>query len=255
MSASKNTKNISLSYWSLVLSVIIGSVVVVSFAWTTGNLYGTSLMPTVAILSGFIVTGMVIGFFSKGITIIEPGLGSVVVAVPAYFILSGAELRAFADLQLSDWFLILLNAVLLTFAGAWLGEKLQNGIVKPEESAIPNFELGWVMAGALLGITVSLVLVNLLVLVIGPDPDQFVLPFFVSLFVTGIIVGWLSPGITVIEAGFSGFVTIVALLDISKLTLFIESSIPLEYIVAGLILGFIVTLIGGYIGEKIQGYS
>jgi hypothetical protein len=64
------------------------------------------------------------------------------------------------------------------------------------------------------------------------------------------MVGLKSPGITIKEAGLSGFLTITILISIVRLTLVTE--IEFEYIFLGLILGFIVSMLGGIAGEKLQ---
>lgn len=40
--------------------------------------------------------------------------------------------------------------------------------------------------------------------------------------------------------------------DIIRMTLIVDGKIDLYYLIIGIIIGFIVTLIGGYLGEKLQ---
>lgn len=234
---------------SVLLSIVVGSVLVIGFAWIMGDKYATALFPVIALLSGFVATGVVIGWTSKGVTIVEPGLGSIIVAIIAYFVISSMDLRGLDYLQLNAWVMILLNGVILTFLGAWLGEQLQHGDLDPTRSE-RHIEWGWVVAGSVLGVVSSMVLVNILVWILGPNPSKFYIPFFLSLIITGLVIGWKSPGVTIKEAGLAGLLTITALLDVVFITII---PVKLTYLLGAIVIGFALTYVGGYIGEKIQG--
>ena len=239
----------SLSFGSLVLSIIVGTALVFGFAYITGDFYAAPLFPTLAILSGFIITGFLIGLISKEVTIVETGIGAIIVAILTYFIVPAFELKGFASVAGTDWLLILINGIVLTFLGAWLGEKIQHGSLPAPGSS--DFDWGWVIAGTLLGVTLNIVLVILLTLLIGANPSKFYIPFFLSLFIVGLVIGRFSPGITIKEAGLAGFLIIAIDFDIVRITLY-QESFALSYIIGGIILGFIATWIGGFIGEKMQ---
>ena len=241
-----------LNYGALLLSIILGSVIVILFSWVSGRLYATALFPVMALLSGFIISGFVIGIMTKEITIIEPGIGSIIVAIITYLIMPTFNLRGFEDVWKTDWLLIYMNAIVLTFIGSWLGEKFQHGDFDSKSTTSPTIDWGWIVAGTIAGLTVTLIMVNLLDLVLGPNPNRFIVPYFISLLLTGLIIGWKSPGVTIKEAGIAGFLTITVVFDIVRVTLITTTEIGITYIIIGLILGFVVSLIGGYIGEKIQ---
>ncbi|MBM2813373.1 MAG: hypothetical protein HW421_135 [Ignavibacteria bacterium] len=240
------------NFISLILSIPVGLVLVVSFSWASGNQFQTPFFPILALLSGFIITGAVIGIISKEVTILEPGIGSILVAIISYFIITSLGLNSLNSIYTSQWVIILMNAVVLTFIGAWLGEKLQHGIIDPKKSVMPTFDWSWVLAGTLLGLTSSIVLINLLTMAMGLNPTLFYIPYFLTLLITGIIIGWMSPGVTVIEAGLAGFLTITIGMDILMLTLMQGKEIELTYIILFLVTGFVVTIIGGFLGEKVQ---
>lgn len=247
--------NKGFNFLAFILTILIGSALVLIFTWFTGNYYKTPLLPVLSMLTGFITTGFIIGIITREITITEPGLGSMIVAVIAYFVLNSLEIIGLMDLADSDWIIILMNAVIMTFIGAWLGEKIQHGQFTSAESTTPSIDWGWVIAGALFGLTLTIIIVNILVFIIGPNPDQFIIPFFVGLLLTGIVVGKKSPGVTIKEAGISGFLTITILFDIVTITLYVDQAIPTGYVIGGIVLGIIVTLLGGFIGEKWQASS
>lgn len=236
---------------ALLVSIIVGTIVVLLFSWASGSQFDKSLFPVLAMLSGFIITGFIIGIITKGITIIEPGLGSIIVASITYFVLPSLQINGFNDItQDSDWIIILMNGVVLTFLGAWLGEMFQHGEIQKEDDKSISFNWGWVFAGTIFGILTCIIIAVIVNLIVGDEPSYFIIPFFVGLFFTGLMVGLKSPGITINEAGLSGFLTITILTSIVRLTLVTE--IEFEYIILALVLGYIVAMLGGFAGEKMQ---
>ncbi|MBI5324084.1 MAG: hypothetical protein HZB41_02185 [Ignavibacteriae bacterium] len=243
--------NSGFSLKALIISIVVGTIIIIFFSWASGNQFDTSLFPVLAMLTGFIITGFTIAIISKGITIIEPALGSIIVAGITYFILPSLQIKGFTEItQDSDWIIILMNGVVLTFLGAWLGEMFQHGEIVKEESSSISFNWGWVFAGTVFGILICMIISIIVNLIFGIEPLYFIIPFFAGLFFTGIMVGLKSPGITIMEAGLAGFLTITILTSIVRLTLVTE--IEYEYIFGGLILGYIVSMLGGFAGEKIQ---
>ena len=65
------------------------------------------------------------------------------------------------------------------------------------------------------------------------------------------IVGWQSPGITIKEAGIAGFITLTIDTDIARLLMEMKT-IAFWELAFVLVIGFVVALFGGYLGEKIQ---
>ncbi len=243
------------SFLSLIQSIVVGLFLIIGFALLTGNYYVVPTLPIIAMVSGYIISGVVVGLLSKGITILEPGIGAIIISIVIYILFPHIGIKAFAGLKDADWLIILLNSVVLTFIGAWLGEKLQNGIISSREiQENSKFDWSWVIAGSILGITVSLLVVNLVGLdmhfaILGLDPAMYFIPYFLILFGVGIIVGWMSPGVTILESALAGFITLNYNITIVHLTL--QTLTPL-YIILGLILGLIVTYLGAWLGEIIQ---
>ena len=150
---------------ALIFSVIIGFGIVMLFSRVSGGQYQTPLFPILALLSGFIITGFSIGITTKGVTILEPGLGSIVVAVLTYLVLPLLNLKGFQGIWHSDWLLIFMNAIILTFIGSWLGEKFQHGVVDSSNNNTISIDWGWIVAGTMVGLTVSLIMINILVFI------------------------------------------------------------------------------------------
>ncbi len=237
------------------ITIFVGLIISSLFMILVRTEFATALFPTTALLTAFLVTGFFVGFFSNGITFLEPGLGSIIVAIFLYFIIPYFDVEGFVGMWSSDWVLIFMNAIILTFVGAWLGEKFEFTALNPEQLLSSSFDWSWMIAGTVMGITSSIIIVLFLDLIFGPDPESFLIPFVLALFITGILIGWKSPGYTVIEAGIAGFLTLTFLFDILRLTLKTEQPVGDWTIVIGLLVGFLETYFGAAIGEKIQAYS
>lgn len=237
---------------TLFLSILVGFLFIVCLSLISSVFFATALMPSYAMLAGYILTGITIGYYSKGVTIVEPGLGAIVASAVSAFVISSFDLKGLSQLWTSDWILLSMNGVILTFVGAWVGEMFQSGKIKKEESSGSSFEWDWIIIGAIIGVTFSLLLVSIFTLFLGYQQTNYIIPFFISLFATGYVVGFKSPGVTIKEAGLAGFLTIVMDINIIRFTLLTETEIGSSVILLGLVLGFITALIGGFVGEKVQ---
>jgi hypothetical protein len=70
--------------------------------------------------------------------------------------------------------------------------------------------------------------------------------------IMGIVVGWLSPGVTIKEAVVAGIIMIFVLFIYLGFSGQL-SVIPISYIIIALVIGFLFSLLGGWIGEILQG--
>ena len=150
---------------AIIGSFLIGVVFVVLLTWMNGNAFGAPTFPLLAMTSGFILAGVSYGYLSEGETVMEPVLAAVLVAVVSYFIISALDLRCFQGLVEDGTYTYMmvisfLNGLVLTFAGAWAGEKLERTYAG---SGAPAMEWGWIVAGVILGFAVSLFLANVVI--------------------------------------------------------------------------------------------
>ena len=237
----------SIDLRTLTVSVIVGIIVVLLLSYASGSQVNTALFPVLAMLCGYIITGFTVGIISKGVTIIEPGLGSIMVAAVSFFAIPAMQISGFMEItQDSDWLIILMNAVVLTFIGAWLGEKFQHGDLTAAEIKQTTVDWSWIVAGTVFAIVVSVILTIIVDLIFGQNPSYFTIPFLVSLFLTGLVIALKTPRIAYRDALLSGYLTITILTTIVRLTL--VSEIEIEYLLIGLILGLGITLFGAYLG-------
>ncbi|MBS1536246.1 MAG: hypothetical protein JST20_00695 [Bacteroidetes bacterium] len=242
----------SLQLGSVGISALIGTVLVLGLSYISGSKFATPPFPIMAILSGFIVTGIVAGIISKEKTILEPGIAAIIVSIISAFVLPSFQLKGLMDMNQSSFWLVLANGVIITFMGAWAGEYIQGEEdTKAETSSI---EWGWIICGGIIGVAVSMLLASSVVVLLGGGflLSYHLVAFIVGLFCTGMLVGWRSPGITIREAALAGFLTVIIDLDAIMLTLGLENDQLQSLLMFGAAIGVVVALIGGFIGEKIQ---
>lgn len=242
----------SLQLGSVGISALIGTVLVLGLSYISGSKFATPPFPIMAILSGFIVTGIVAGIISKEKTILEPGIAAIIVSIISAFVLPSFQLKGLMDMNQASFWLVLANGVIMTFMGAWAGEYIQGEEdTKAETSSI---EWGWIICGGIIGVAVSMLLASSVVVLLGGGflLSYHLVAFIVGLFCTGMLVGWRSPGITIREAALAGFLTVIIDLDAIMLTLGLENDQLQSLLMFGAAIGVVVALIGGFIGEKIQ---
>lgn len=195
----------------------------------------------------------------------EPALAAILVAVAAYFIIAALGLDAFDNLMSEGNYTYMmvisfLNGLVLTFGGAWAGETLQRTYVESEN---PVLSWNWIMAGTILGFAVSLFLANFVIwlfgLFVGPyaalEPSNaWVLLFvvFLGLEATGYVCAFRSPGDTSYEAAIAGIITLVLLIDVFVFSLGGAEILTYGRLILVLIIGLLASLVGGYIGERMQ---
>ncbi len=241
------------------LSTVVGVVLVSLMAWLTGNDFGSPVFPFMAILSAYILSGMLIGFMSKGETIAEPGVAAILTGVISVLIINSMNMKCFSSLNGDPYavnmLLLTLNGVLLTFAGAWAGEKMQ-GTFENTDKHEKLIEWGWIVAGTIVGVAVSLILSNVIIKIYSAYLTPLYISLSVGIFVTGLIVGLRSPGVTIKEAAIAGILTAVINLNIFKFTLDPDTTaLTMMSVIGTLILGLVAALIGGVTGERLQANS
>jgi len=250
---------------AIVGSFLIGVAFVVLLTWMNGNAFGAPTFPLLAMTSGFVLAGISYGYLSEGETVMEPALSAVLVSVAAYFIISALDLRCFDGLVKDGTYTYMMiisfmNGLVLTFAGAWAGEKLERTYAG---SGKPAMEWGWIVAGVILGFAVSLFLANLVIWLFGLflnpiaalEPENaWVMLFvvFLGLQATGYVCAFRSPGDTSYEAAVAGLITLILLIDVFVFTLAGQSILSYLRMFLVIFVGLLASLVGGYVGERMQ---
>lgn len=246
-------------------SFVIGVAFVVLLTLMNGNAFAAPTFPLLAMTSGFILAGVSYGYLSQGETVLEPALAAILVAVASYFIITLLDLRCFNGLEEEGTYTYMMvisfmNGLVLTFAGAWAGEKLERTYAG---SGKPAMEWGWIVAGAILGFAVSLFLANLVIWLFGlfaspisalEPRNAWVMLFvvFLGLQATGYVCAFRSPGDTSYEAAVSGLITLILLIDVFVFSLSGETILSYLRMSLVLFVGLLASLVGGYVGERMQ---
>ena len=244
----------SLHVGSLAISTLLGTGLVLGLASISGSAFAAPPFPLMAVLAGFLATGFLTGIISKENTILEPGIAAIIISIIAAFFLPTLHLKGFATLTSADYWLIVANGVIMTFMGAWAGEQIQGDHAGKIDTS--TIEWSWILSGALIGVMLSMILSSSVVILMagGFGLTSHLIAFIIGLFIVGLLVGWRSPGITIREAALAGFLTVIIDLDALVLGIGVSSADLLYHLlIYGTSVGILVSLFGGYIGEKIQG--
>lgn len=237
-------------HWKwVILSVIAGLIIVGASYFIVAPKFQSAAVQALVMLVGFIVTGIIIGYFSPGITINEASVGGALVMIAMLCILyiTKAEIHFSASINL----LLLILGVGFSWVGGWAGEKLQGDELAASEAGSQKFLWKWVIVGVIVGFALNVLFVFLLSTFFFVHIFKFAFTgFVVSFVVTGFIVGYKSPGITLKEPAIAGLLAVI--LDWVFLKFIVTLRVPGLYLTVGLILGCLISFFGAWLGEKFQ---
>jgi len=237
-------------HWKWVLlSVIAGLIIVGASYFIVAPTFHSGEVQVLIMLGGCIVTGAVIGYFSPGITINEASIGGALVMIIMFILrlITNAEIHFSASISI----LLLILGVGFSWLGGWAGEKLQGDGSSADEKHTKKFLWKWVIVGAIIGFALNVLFVFILSTVFPPHIYKLsTTGFIVSFVAMGFVVGLKSPGITLREPAVAGIFAVI--LDWIFLRFIVTYRVPGKFIVLGLIMGFLVSFLGAWLGEKYQ---
>jgi len=242
-------KEMKLHWKWVLLSVVVGLAIVGSSYYLVAPMFHSKEILALVMLVGFILMGAIIGYFSPGVTINEVTLGGGFVMLIMLWLLYffKSELRYSPIINL----LLFLLGLAFSWVGGWVGEKLQGDQTSQEEAQSKKFLWKWVLVGAVVGFALNVLFVAILATLFSAYLYKFAFTgFVVSFIVTGFAVGVKSPGVTLKEPALAGL--LVVLLDWIFLNFIIHLRLSSLFLTTGLIIGFLFTLFGAWLGEKYQ---
>lgn len=235
--------------------VLIGVVVGVGIAGASFLIviptFNSTPIQALVLLAGFVASGAIVGYASPGVTIREASVAGGMVALLMIILLYATGAAIGQDLMRN--ILLLVFGFGLSWVGAWVGEKLQGSEGHDEAETkrlFTDVSAKWVIVGVILGFALNVLAVFIVTPLFNVSLDVAFGAFLFSLTVTGFIVAYKSPGVTLKEPAIAGFLAV--LLDWSFLEFMLELHVSGGYLAFGLILGFCLNLFGAWLGEKYQ---
>ncbi len=238
----------------IVIGIIAGTALCLTLHLMIAQTFHIPLIPTFMSLLGFVIMGIIIGYKSEGFTLKEPAIGGAL----TLFVVANILTFVFDyEFTMTETIAAPILGLLLGLIGGWVGEQMQitpEELVKElEENKKGGLQWGWILAG-----TVIAFIFNAFFVIGGFALLKFgvagiILSLGASFLLAGMIVGYFSPGVTIMEAGIAGGLSVVlnAMFLYSTSMLMMDESV---YVLEGLAIGFVLSLIGGWLGEKLQAF-
>jgi hypothetical protein len=204
--------------------------------------------PEVAVLVvtlSLILVGILVGYHSRGETIRETALaGLLVLALTAVGAVGILGIRIPGVV----WLLSPFYATSLAMAGGWVGEMLQGTLEEAHEDEPVDWP--WVFVSIVIGFTLSAYAVFLGRALLDMTLAQSLFVFAASFLVTGWIIGFKSPGVTMVEPAIAAATMIV--LDAGFVIIWFAGNLDLVQLLIGFGCGVPLALVGGWLGEWTQ---
>ncbi len=239
----------SLQWKWVIIGALVGLVIVGASYYIIEQTYHNIQIQILVMLVGCAVTGVVVGYYSPGVTIKEAAIaGSIVVLAMAGFLYA---VDASVAKNVAINVLLIVLGIPVSWVGGWAGENLQGSVVNlDEELKTDKIQWKWVITSVVVGFALNVLFVFLPSKIFNIDLEVALVAFLVSFVIAGFIVGYKSPGVTIKEPAFAGIIAVI--FEWLFLEFGLQLNIAVPYLIAGLALGFLFTLIGAWLGEKYQ---
>jgi hypothetical protein len=228
------------------IGVLIGIIfMTVSFLSVSSTFHSMTIQALVT-TAGFVLIGAIVGYFSPGVTIREAAIAGLITMLVMGGIIIAVDAEIGHDKMMMG--LLLIFSCVFSLVGGWIGEKLQGTL---EEDESPSaFQYTWVIVGTVLGFVLNVLFVFLLPKLYNLNLQIMSFVFAFSFVLTGFVVGYKSPGVTIKEPAVAGAIAIV--LEYLFIQFMLGLEISLTILLYGIILGFLLTLFGAWLGERYQ---
>jgi len=250
--ANESTAQSNTFHWNWVaVGVIVGLIIAGASYFIVVPTFKSEPIQTLVMLMGFVMTGAIVGYFSPGVTIREASVAGGIVALVMLVVVAIFGSQISLDLVRSVLGLIL--GVSLSWVGAWVGEELQGSRERAEEETKRMFAdlmWRWVWVGVILGFAINVLAVFLIPPIFNINLDVALGVFLLGFMVTGFVVGYKSPGVTLKEPALAGIISVV--LEWIFVQYLMRLDVPMGLLAFGLVLGFFLSLFGAWIGERYQ---
>ena len=245
---SKHTEQ-SLQWKWVIIGALVGMAIVGISYYIIEQTFHSIQIQILVMLVGCAVTGIVVGYFSPGVTIKEAAIGGTIVVLTMAGFLYAVDAEVAKNLAINVVLIVL--GIPVSWVGGWAGENLQGSEVNlDEELKTDKIQWKWVLTSVVVGFALNVLFVFLPSKIFNINLNVALAAFLLSFVIAGFIVGYKSPGVTIKEPAFAGILAVI--LEWLFLEFGLQLNIAIPYLIAGLALGFLFTLIGAWVGEKYQ---
>jgi len=238
----------------IIAGTIAGTALCLSLYLMIAKTFHIPLIPTYMSLLGLVVMGIIIGYKSEGYTLLEPAIGGFLTLIISGLMLSSGFGFSFTTMELG---IAAVMGLILGLIGGWVGEQIQitpEELVKElEDDKKGKLQWGWIIAGTVIAFIFNAFFVIGGFALLKFGVTGILIALSASFLLAGLLVGYFSPGVTIMEAGIAGVLSVIlnAVFLYSFNLLMADESV---FVLEGLAVGFILSLLGGWLGEKLQAF-
>ncbi len=230
------------------IGTIVGVVLTTLLFQIMSDTFSSFYIPLFIGLLSYVIMGIIIGYKSPGYTLKEPAIGGLFAMIITMAILHYVFNYTPPEGQMiAAPFL----AFFLALLGGWVGEELQGSQQRAAKTTtIAGLEWAWVITGTVIGFILNNIFVYGLFALLRFGVAGILISLGASFIIAGIIVGYKSPGVNDEEAALAGVLGVI--LNFLFIYFGFGAMLDIQYLVIGLIGGFILSFVGGWIGEEMQ---
>ncbi len=246
--ATESKENPGLQWNWIGIGTVIGVVLTTFLFQIMSDTFNSFYIPLFIGLLSFVIMGIIIGYKSPGYTLKEPAIAGVFAVI-----LTIGVLHYVFDYNPPEGQMIAAPfiAFLLALLGGWVGEELQGSHERAAETKkVGGFEWAWVITGTVVGFILNNVFVYGLFALLRFGVAGILISLGLSFIVAGVIVGYKSPGVTIKEAALAGVLGVI--INFLFIYFGFGAMLDMQFLIIGLAGGFILSFVGGWVGEEMQ---
>jgi hypothetical protein len=246
--ATESQESTGLQWKWIGIGTVIGVVLTTLLFQIMSDTFNSFYIPLFIGLLSYVVMGIIIGYKSPGYTLKEPAIGGAFAVI-----ITIAILHYVFDYNPPEGQMIAapFMAFFLALLGGWVGEELQGSQQRAAENkTIAGLEWAWVITGTVIGFILNNIFVYGLFALLRFGVAGILISLGASFIIAGIIVGYKSPGVTIKEAALAGVLGVI--LNFLFIYFGFGAMLDMQYLIIGLVGGFILSFVGGWIGEEMQ---
>ena len=192
-----------------------------------------------------LLVGILVGAASRGETLREAAVAGLMLAVLTIAIVAFQMRIAVPTIV---WLAGPFWALILALAGGYVGEMLQGTL---DEAHVDRpIDWPWVFVSIAIGFTLSTYAVFVTRALLPPSPSQDLFVFTAAFFATGLIVGFFSPGMTMIEPAIAAAGLVIA--HSGFVLVYFDPPPEIGSLLLVFAAGTLLALAGGWLGETLQ---